>query len=371
MTTVTTTPTTTTTTSTTATGSVSSATTPSGSSPRVTIVTHSSITPFAGYVGGRLPQSVETFVSAIEAHLQVKNIGDDKLAYVEARAYLDLTKGDLGEWSRSMVFRCADTWTALKALLRKAYSQEAAEDPILFLRGVARNVQDRRNRSVVRVAADVSDRLVEWADRVRHTNWVKGMDVDGEEYMTLEKVLLLLQLSFVTASLPDRLVSLFDEDLDIDSTELTIVDQIKRQMGKVPDFDPTILASGPVERSRPVVAPVSFNRQYQKNSNSSGHQYKSNNNQSGNKIVCRNCGKLGHIMRFCQVQWCSVHNTDGHKYKECRSRQNSNGNRPTNNANNTQTNKPNHNHRKKHKVANVNQQGKGNFQNNPSTTSPT
>ena len=321
--TTTTTPVTPVTTVTTSSPTPTTTTTASGSgAPRFTIVTHSSITPFAGYVSGKLTQSVESFISSVNAHLVAKHITDDKLQYLEARSFLDLSKGDCGEWARSLVFRCADTWTELKSLLRKAYSQDVSDDMVQFLRTIIRDVQDRRSRTVVKVAAEVSDKLLEFTDKLRHTGWVKGRDVDGEEYMTLSRVMLLLQLSLVTTSLPDRLVALFDEPLDTDATEITIIEQIRKHLPKLPDGDPTILTpTGNEKRSGQVTsAAVGSYRQ-----NSRGFQPQASSQQQ-NRMTCRNCGKAGHIMKECNARFCVIHNTDRHAYKNCRARQGNAGN---------------------------------------------
>ena len=288
-------------------------TTPAGTS-RVTIVTHSAIQPFAGMVNGRMPQAVESFIDSMDAHLRSKGITDDKLSYQEARANLDFVKGDLSDWSRTFSFKVCDSWTGLKALLRQAYSCDIDQDCVLFLRSIIKQC-DRKGRSFIRCAAEISDRMIEFIDKLKGTSWVKGIDADGDTVVTIEKLMLLVQLSLITSTLPDRLVALFDVKLDEKSSEITIVDQIKKQSQKLSDLDPTILSSTEKNKdkiSTPAVVQRNIGRSF-----SSGVP-----NAQSSKGACHNCSRIGHFARECQVQYCSVHNSTKHKYRDCKNRMN-------------------------------------------------
>ena len=155
---------------------------------RFTIVTHSAIQPFCGMVNGRMPQPVESFIDSLQAHLIAKNITDDSMAYQEARSFLDFVKGDLGDWARTFSFKVCSTWSGLKTLLRKAYAAEVETDAVLFHRNIIKQT-DRKGRGVVRCAAEISDKLIELADRLKSSTWVKGRDIDGEHYITVQKMI--------------------------------------------------------------------------------------------------------------------------------------------------------------------------------------
>ena len=340
----------------------------------LTIVTHSSIVSFAGIVNGRMPQPVESFIEALDAHLVAKGITDDSTAYLEARSYLDYVKGDLGFWARTFSFKVCEKWSDLKKLLRQAYTKDVSQDEVLFLRSIVRS-SDRKGRSIVQTAAELSDGLVELADRLKSSPWVKGTDNDGDHYLTLEKVILLLQLSLITSALPDRLVALFDEPLDDNASELTVVEQIRKQAQKIPDLDPTILNGTDKNKQNTgsvATAPVVNNRQSTPSSPA-----------RNSKVECFNCGRFNHFARDCNAVYCNFHRTNSHKYTECRARR-SNRNSKSNGATQARRDNQNSNYNrkqyenvKKNKVATVtgDQDNKSvneaNFQRTPKKSTPT
>ena len=284
---------------------------PSGSGAmRYTIVTKSSICPFAGYVNGKLPQGVESFVEAVDAHLLAKNITDEREAYLEARSYLDFSKGDLSSWSRTIAFKLCKTWSDLKTSLRQAYAKTPEQDCVLFIREIIKNT-DRKGRSIVATAAQTSDMLLELTEKIKGTPWVE--QTGDVTKITLGKLILLLQLAFTTAALPDRLVALFDEDLDENSSELTILDQIRRHKSKLPDLDPSILVSADNKSNESSSIALVSNKPFTRN-----HQ------DSRSSVQCFNCGKLGHLARNCHAFFCSIHNSRAHKYQNCMARSGNN-----------------------------------------------
>ena len=277
----------------------------------VTVVTHSNIQPFAGYVKGTLPQSVECFIDSVSAHLLSRKIEDDESSYIEACSFLDFSKGDIQEWARTFSFKVCKTWTDLKKLLRQAYASEVVVDEVMSFRSIIK-LADRDGRSAVRCAADISDRLVEFGDKLKDSCWTEGPDEDDKYNIPLEKFLHLMQLTLLTAALPDRLVALFDEPLDENDTELTVIEQIRKQAMKLTDLDPSILApSQDKPKSSPStnIAPVMPRSRFQ-----SGPTHTNYNKH------CMNCGRNGHFTRDCRANFCHIHNTNNHKFMYCRAR---------------------------------------------------
>ena len=94
----------------------------SGSPYQTTVLTtRTGVTNFCGRVNGELTQSVEVFIASIDNYVAAKNIVDPSQILTEAKSFLDLSKGDMGHWSRSMGFRSCKSWEDLKVFLRKVY----------------------------------------------------------------------------------------------------------------------------------------------------------------------------------------------------------------------------------------------------------
>lgn len=296
----------------------------------ITIVKTCAIQPFAGRVKGVLTQSTENWIDSLEAHFAAKSITDDKAKYTEAKSYIDYNKGDIGEFARHFCFRSCEDWTTFKSLIRAVYALDIKTDEVLFLRSIIK-LTSRNGKSIVQTAAELSDRIVEWADQLKTSSWVTT-DTDGNPAIKIDKLMLMLQLTFITYALPDRLVRLFDEKLTSNSSEMAVLDQIRKHGPRVPDLDSSILngldknkssnssSSNNNSNSTSQVAVTAPNRFSRNNTGGTGNMNFSPRNNSQYQPTCFNCGKIGHYVSQCYARYCSYHDSNTHKYSECKAR---------------------------------------------------
>ena len=278
---------------------------PAGSQATTTVITaRAGVTPFAGRENGVLKQSVECFISSIDSLIASKGLTDPALILNEAKSFFDFSKGDLGAWSRSLSFARCTTWDGLKTELRKIYGTYSEVGLVRDLSEILR-LADRGGESMITNNARINDRLIEFINKIRGSDWVTG------DTISLDNFQILLQLGLNLASLPPALVNCFDEKLDNHSTETSIMELIRKHRGKLPNFDNTIV-DGKVKTK---------NRQDIESVNYVGPKTYQGNNVHGPAITCNNCKKKGHIARDCNTHYCGRHNTTGHSYRNCNSRQ--------------------------------------------------
>ena len=279
---------------------------PTGASQATTtvITARAGVTPFAGRENGVLKQSVECFISSIDSLIASKGLTDPTLILNEAKSFFDFSKGDLGAWSRSLSFARCSTWSDLKLELRKIYGTYSEVGLVRDLSEILR-LADRGGESMIINNARINDRLIEFINKIRGSDWVTG------DTISLEHFQILLQLGLNLASLPPSLVNCFDEKLDNHSTETTIMELIKKHRGKLPNFDNSIV-DGKIKTK---------NKQEVESVNYVGPKTYQGNNVHGSVPTCGNCRKRGHIARDCNTHYCGRHNTTGHSYKNCYSRQ--------------------------------------------------
>ena len=272
----------------------------------ITLVnTQSAILPFKGYVDGRLEQSVETWISAVDSHLASKQVTSPDLQLQTARSFLDLTKGDVHEWTRLEQFRDCQSWDDFKPLLRRIYGREKEENPVMMFRSILK-LGDRRHKTFASSASQISDAMLEWRERVKRSNWTaNGTDI------TIDHMCHLIKLTLVCSTLPERLLKNFDINYGPDVLELDIVNQIRKNAAKVPDLDPTILSGLDLPTSE-ISASIS----------SQPEASHANPQNRHNSFKCYNCGKPGHVKTECKVKYCCIHQSSTHKYADCRKRKN-------------------------------------------------
>ena len=92
-----------------------------------TFITRSNVNEFAGLVDGNFTVPLESWIDSIDALLITKGIADPILQLNEAKSFLDYSKGDIAEWSRSLGFKKCKTWDDLKSFLHNIYSKDAGK----------------------------------------------------------------------------------------------------------------------------------------------------------------------------------------------------------------------------------------------------
>ncbi|XP_064103280.1 PRKCA-binding protein-like [Macrobrachium nipponense] len=180
---------------------------PAPSNPLVTLISaRSAIAPFQGRVNGFLPQSVESWISSVDAHLKAKCITDPSVQLQEAKSFIDFAKGDAGLYLRRVSFQEADTWDEFKIRLRAIYGSEEALNVVLALRNIL-NLACMTQLNVVERAALIADRLNEYQDSLRTSTWVTGRNMGVKDFIRLT------YLTCITVMLPEALVRCFDKKL--------------------------------------------------------------------------------------------------------------------------------------------------------------
>ena len=131
------------------------------------------ITPFAGKIDGRLTQSLESFISSVDAHIVVRGLNDRDLVLNEAKSHLDLSNGDIGDWSRSLGFNECKSWDELKTFLRDIYGEFQQQGMVRDLSEIFRLV-DRKQNKLISNMAKCFDKINQLAKRLESSDWIQG-----------------------------------------------------------------------------------------------------------------------------------------------------------------------------------------------------
>ena len=274
----------------------------------------SALTPFPGCINGQLAQPVEVFIDSIENHLKNKSITDPHDQLIEACVHLDFFKGDLGSASRSKAYRECETWEDLKAFLRERYGSSKTQNIVIFFRSIFK-LLDRKGDSYLNQGALINDKVVELIKKLENSNWIDGETKKGKNAISMNNLETLLLLAFGLGTLPDELVGHFDADFGPKSNENLILNQIDKHITKMQWVDHSIVNGKRAEKQSPKQIA---------STNASGSQTNQSSNRTQRKSFrCFNCNKEGHVKKDCNVKYCSFHNTNSHRWKDCYSQKRS------------------------------------------------
>ena len=270
-----------------------------------TFITRSNVNEFAGLIDENFTVPLESWIDSIDALLITKGILDPILQLNEAKSFLDYSKGDIAEWSRSIGFKKCKSWDDLKSFLRNIYSKDVGKSIVKELSEVMR-LTERSGRSFISNNARIGDKLEIIKEKLKASQWA----INGTQNMTIDNACILIQFGIALASLPEPLVVFFDKPLTPTSDESEIMSQISKHKGKLSHFDTSILTGKTSIISRPVspVATISYVK----------------NPSSNVQVRCKNCDRMGHEDEDCRTNYCSIHNTTSHAFKDCRVRNNRN-----------------------------------------------
>ena len=272
------------------------------------INTRTSLVPFAGKINGVLQQNLEAFIHAVDDLLAAKQLTDPNIILAEAKSYLDLSKGDLGAWSRSLAYSKCRTLGELKTFLRSVYGHRKDQDSVLQLRELFK-LSDRNGRSLVANNALTNDLLTSFRLALETSSWVD----QTTQTITLDNLVTLLQLSSMTAALPDALVANFDISLSEKNTETDVFQQVTKHAQKVPQLDTTIFVGrGLNEKLTPTAMLLD-----EKPMAIAATRYSSPPTGT-QRQECINCRRPGHDARSCRVFYCYIHKSEKHSFHECR-----------------------------------------------------
>ena len=301
---------------------------------------------------GTLKQSVETFLSSVDYHLQSRRITVDAQLQ-EAKSFLDLANGDIGDYVLTGAFIDCTTWAQFKTALRRTYASTKSECPILSLREIIRDCT-RNHKTFINHVGRLSTSLNGWSEKLLATTWENG------DAITIERLTKLLKITIALCGLPDNLVQNFDLQISPDTNELDLIEQVKKHQSKCETFDMSILGS-----NKPALmgafgsnnySPSTSKPNYQGHNNQGNSRFNSRNtyqsyngssryqsNSKGNPQYCFNCGMSNHFANVCRNNsYCTYHNVEGHRTSDCRAKnQRYNGNSRSNSQNRYHNNQSN------------------------------
>ena len=265
---------------------------------------------------GRIKQApcdVESYITAVEAHLNSKGVQDEETAYAEALTFMDLSpecEGDI----RTFVLGFGNnfkTWTQLKAKLREVYRSLGSDDPIANLARILRKGNEDTSDNL-RYGPTCFTRLQEWKEVVKNSPWMK------EGKCSLEDMAELIGMAHMLSRLPEGLVNSFTHKWK-PGEGMAKIDKLVQE-GKIrnPNVDQSLLGTVAVV-NKPYNGETNGNYKFGENPRS---RYERNSRGQGRQtVVCHNCKKKGHLQRECWAPpFCSYHGVCKHRTEECRSR---------------------------------------------------
>lgn len=272
-------------------------------------ITHvqAGILPFRGILDGKLSQPIEVFIQSVENHLIAKKITSELDKFLEAKAFLDFSKGDIAHRCRSFQFKNCTTWNDLKKFLRKSYGAEKRDDIVHDLRDL--NKLNRGQRTLVEYSSQLYDAVGEFVHKLEDSPWVVGRNI------SLDNLWKLLHFSKLLEDIPDIVVNNFDAKIIPTSDEDLLFTQVRKHMPKVPTMDTTVF-NETVQR-KPLQIDFSLPPPLQVQNFANNNRINRPPINISPQIRCFNCNKLGHTKSQCRSKYCGLCRNSDHYWKSC------------------------------------------------------
>ena len=268
------------------------------------------VTLFKGRIKGA-PCDVESYITAVEAHLSSKGVTDEVTSYSEALTFMDLSPdcdGDIRSFILSFDNQGVKTWTGLKAKLRDVYRSLGSDDAVANMARILRKGNED-NSDYLKYGPTCFTRLQEWKEVVRRSPWVQ----DG--MLSVDHVAELLGTAHMLSRLPESLVNGFLHRWKPGDGMARIDKLVQEGKIKNPNLDHSLLGTVAVVNK----PQREGNRNY---SHPDRQRSRSEYTCRWPGVVCYNCQKKGHIQRECRSpSFCTFHGVANHRTDECRSRE--------------------------------------------------
>ena len=276
-----------------------------------------------GKIGEELGQDLETFIQSVDEHLENVKFRNPKDALTEAKSYFDTSKGDWKFYATSIEYHKITTWEQLKAMMRRVYSSVSANDPVIALQKILRQIP-KQNSDFVAFAGMANSQTNAWHKILDHSHWCTNGKIDSRDVATL------VNLAMILSYLPESMVKVMNTKWGPDHgiVEIYAHVQERRSFATNLDLSKIVQKDPKMKRKDGSVNMVQKNGVTKENESSTFNVNQNNVRKGQSNKFCSNCQTNTHNTRDCRkLPFCKHHQTTGHRTSECRTVVN----RPNNN----------------------------------------
>ena len=262
------------------------------------------ITKFCGRLNGACGD-VENFLESLSHHIEAVGIRDEQEKLREAKSYLDLTRGDICQFTQSWKFKEIQTYSEFQEYLRNLYGVVTSTDVVKSLSRIFRDLASSDD-SYIELGGSAYQQINAWKQKARGSNWI------DDDQISLDDFCIMLHQAITLAHLPQPLVEVMKESWDRTHDLATIRERVQDNIGKVPDLDMSHIIEKRERNRKNVVATVGSNQ------TSQAQKFVPLESNSKSPINCQKCGRNNHLTKDCYIdRFCSFHNARGHGLADC------------------------------------------------------